>query len=157
VQDRVILHRAGYMLFRHPMLNKLNYQLMARSLLAVRLGLRGVFYSTRNMSDAFISTALAEVRRPNPGRAYDRFQRDELRWRGVRSCYYRRLHELTMPVQMIHGAKDLTVPVKWAERAVHAFPNATLSIIPKCGHMSHRDQPEQVLEPMMTFLKLRLR
>ena len=58
-----------------------------------------------------------------------------------------RYHSLTLPVEILHGAADTTVPAK-----VHAIPlseilpNANLTQLDGIGHMPHHVAPESVVD-----------
>ena len=48
-------------------------------------------------------------------------------------------HELTMPVEILHGLADTTVPAQiHGERLAKVLPNAHLTLIPGAGHMIHQ-------------------
>lgn len=62
------------------------------------------------------------------------------------------LHELTMPILVITGDDDRIVSTKLSERLAQDLPNATLTVIPACGHVAHEECPAQTLQAIDQFL-----
>jgi pimeloyl-ACP methyl ester carboxylesterase len=60
----------------------------------------------------------------------------------------RDLHRLTMPTLVISGAQDRIVPTGESIRLADELPNATLRLLPACGHIPHEEQPQAVVEAM---------
>ena len=53
---------------------------------------------------------------------------------------------ITMPVEILHGLADTTVPAQiHAERLVKVLPNAHLTLIPGAGHMTHQIHGDAVV------------
>jgi pimeloyl-ACP methyl ester carboxylesterase len=53
-----------------------------------------------------------------------------------------RLGKLTLPVLLITGDRDKLVPAADTERVARNLPNATLRILPDCGHVPQEECPE---------------
>ncbi len=49
--------------------------------------------------------------------AWRSWQRSEIFWDGLHTNFVDRLHEVTVPTLILHGAEDRFVPVAWARRA----------------------------------------
>jgi len=52
---------------------------------------------------------------------------------------------VTVPVLVLAGAEDRTVPVTEAERLAEELPNATLLLLEGCGHYAQEECPDLVL------------
>jgi len=59
-----------------------------------------------------------------------------------------RLAALDVPVALIWGADDRLMPLAYAEQSRAALPNATLDVIPECGHVPQRECPARLLPPL---------
>ncbi|WP_049901695.1 alpha/beta fold hydrolase [Halococcus agarilyticus] len=75
-------------------------------------------------------------------RALARWQRDEFRASGLKTCYRDRLGELDVPTLLVHGREDPIFPVAWSERAAERIPEASCEIVERCGHWPPREQSE---------------
>jgi pimeloyl-ACP methyl ester carboxylesterase len=69
-----------------------------------------------------------------------------------RSDLAERLAEVTMPTLVITGDDDRIVPTEQSIRLAEELPNATLVVIPNCGHIPHEECPEAFLEAVRDFL-----
>jgi len=63
-----------------------------------------------------------------------------------------RLRELTLPILVITGDDDRIVPTALSERLAQELPNATLTVIPACGHVAHEECPNATLQVIDQFL-----
>jgi len=62
------------------------------------------------------------------------------------------LHRITVPTLLIWGASDGVVPVTYAEAYRAMIPGAQLVIIPEAGHLPHVEQPELILQHVLSFI-----
>src|SRR5262249_25918148 len=62
-----------------------------------------------------------------------------------------RLHRITIPTLLMWGASDGVVPVTYAEAYCTMIPGAQLVIIPEAGHLPHVEQPELLLQHVLSF------
>ena len=92
------------------------------------------------------------MRRPGVAAAFRKWERQEVRWHGLRTSYVDRLPGLAVPTLILHGADDSLLPVAVAERAHSLIPNSQLEIIPNCGHLAPLDQPDAVSRALREFL-----
>ncbi|WP_298171257.1 alpha/beta fold hydrolase BchO [Novosphingobium sp.] len=53
---------------------------------------------------------------------------------------------ITVPVRLIHGAKDAAVPTSSVEQAAKLLPQATLSVLAGLGHLAHEERADLVAE-----------
>jgi len=78
---------------------------------------------------------------------------------------YDKLKLIQQPTLVIYGDHDVLIPNRlihhyttrhMAEEAIKQIPNATLKIIPKCGHLVQMEKPEVVNEYIKAFVGLRV-
>lgn len=63
-----------------------------------------------------------------------------------------RLGQINVPVLLIAGSNDRTVPRKSVSHLGERIPGAELVVLPSCGHLPHEEQPGQFLEAVGAFL-----
>ncbi len=76
----------------------------------------------------------------------------ELAAAGGPSCLPARLAELQLPVLVITGDNDRIVPTQQSVKLAAELPNATLVVVPACGHLPHEECPQAVLDALHLFL-----
>lgn len=145
-------HTLSYVFIRLPWVNELTWAVFKQSRELARLSLQNIFYRPQAVSDELADEVFAELRKPRAGRAFISFQRDEISWRGLRSVYMDRLHELNVPTLIIHGEKDGLVPLKYAQEAHQRIRGSRLYVIPECGHWPQREKPEEFNRVLLDFL-----
>lgn len=64
-----------------------------------------------------------------------------------------RLADIRLPVLILCGAEDRLTPLRASQLMARAIPGAILEIIPQSGHMLIMEQPEQVANFLIAFLK----
>lgn len=62
-----------------------------------------------------------------------------------------RLHRITVPTLLIWGASDGVVSVAYAEAYRAMIPGAHLVVIPEAGHLPHAEQPDVLLQHVLSF------
>lgn len=55
-----------------------------------------------------------------------------------------RLEEIAAPVELIHGERDALVPLAVVHAALARLPDASLTVLPGCGHMPWLEEPARV-------------
>ena len=65
---------------------------------------------------------------------------------------YQRLGKLDMPVLLIWGRNDRTLPLEQSRGILSAVPRAKFHIIDNCGHIPHYEKPEEVNHLIRQFL-----
>lgn len=60
---------------------------------------------------------------------------------------------LTMPIFVIWGEKDVYMPSEYQQQAAQLMPQAQTVVIPACGHIPQEESPQEVLKSMLRFLK----
>lgn len=63
-----------------------------------------------------------------------------------------RLGEITIPALVIVGDEDVLTPPALSQEMAEALPQATLGIIPDCGHLSTMERPEAVNRALAAWL-----
>ena len=63
-----------------------------------------------------------------------------------------RLAELQLPVLVITGDNDRIVPTQQSVKLAAELPNATLVVVPACGHVPQEECPQAVLDAIQPFL-----
>jgi pimeloyl-ACP methyl ester carboxylesterase len=63
-----------------------------------------------------------------------------------------RLGEISVPVLVITGDDDRIVPTADSVRLAGELPNATLVVVPECGHVPQEECPQAFLEAVTAFL-----
>lgn len=53
------------------------------------------------------------------------------------------LHRIDVPVHIVWGDADAVFPLPFGENLQRHIPGAALTVIPKCGHLPHVEQPER--------------
>ena len=110
-----------------------------------------VWAATVDPPPGLVDEVYAELQRPGATRAWRAFQRAEVRPSGLRTNYVDRLPDLAVPTLLVHGERDAFVPVEWAVRAATLIPDATLRVLPGCGHWAPRERPERVAGLLAEF------
>ncbi len=63
------------------------------------------------------------------------------------------LEKIQAPTLVLIGAKDTLNPMSDSETLRDNIPEATLTIVPECGHQIPMEQPEQFCEDVLAFLQ----
>lgn len=67
--------------------------------------------------------------------------------------YMQRLAEITQNCLIIWGKNDSWIPVEHGYRFQEKIPNASLAVIPQCGHVPQEEKPEAVFNLILGFLE----
>src|SRR5574341_1179349 len=143
LQDRVAAHFWSALYIRLPLMNTLTYALLRSSPWAMRETMKAIIRRPASLTDALLAEADAALRSPGAGEAFAQFQRREMGWRRVRTCYMPQLDKIAAPTLIVHGTADVGAPVKYAREAAQRIPNAVLHIVEGAGHWTQRDAPEE--------------
>ena len=152
IQDRAPFHRLSYLFVRVPWLTRLSWALMRRSRAMARYSLAQIVRNPRSRTELLVDEVLEALQDTSAQKAFGAFQRDEIRWHGVKTSYVHRLSEIDVPVLMIHGSRDIGVAVRDAERAAARLRNGRLEVIEGAGHWTQRDDPERVNRLLLDWL-----
>jgi pimeloyl-ACP methyl ester carboxylesterase len=62
------------------------------------------------------------------------------------------LAQVTQPVLLVSGDRDRLVPLADTQKVAAALPNATLAVLPGCGHVPQEECPEQFAQVVRDWL-----
>jgi pimeloyl-ACP methyl ester carboxylesterase len=60
-----------------------------------------------------------------------------------------RLSTLQWPVMLLAGEADRLTPPASAEQLAQVLPNATLTVLPRCGHQMPLERPDAVVQALL--------
>jgi pimeloyl-ACP methyl ester carboxylesterase len=152
IQDKAPYHAMSYFMVRMPWLMNATWALMRKSRRAARYSLSSIIYNPDAHLDELVDEVFEAMQNLTAQKAFGEFQRDEIQWNGVKTNYTTRLSEISIPVLLVHGDKDIGVPLKYAQRAAACFQNARLEVFEKAGHWTQRDYPERFNKLALEFL-----
>lgn len=152
LQDRAPFHRLSYFLVRIPGIAALTTATLRMSHAALRASLKNILHRPEAMTDELLNEVAEASRHPHAFRMFNQFQRSEIQWNSVRTCFMPRLHEIKQPVLIAHGDNDAGVPVGDAKEAANRLPNAELHIFENAGHWTQRDDPARFNALLVEFL-----
>jgi pimeloyl-ACP methyl ester carboxylesterase len=145
--------RATWFAVHLPGLSALQWRILASSRRAMRWLLRrSIPHRPEGVTPALLDQVMKGMRKPGAAAAFRRWERQEVRWHGLRTNYVDRLPGLAVSTLILHGADDPLLPVAVAERAHRLIPNSRLEVIADCGHLAPLDQPDAVSRALREFL-----
>ncbi|HEX6551973.1 MAG TPA: alpha/beta hydrolase [Ktedonobacteraceae bacterium] len=153
IQDKLAAQRLSYLYVHLPFLDELSYWLIGRSRSLVRWSLlAGLIYNPTRLPDELVDQVYQAAREPGAGKAFISLQRSDVRWSGLRSDFTHKLHEITVPTLIVHGAEDTAVPLAYAQRAKALIPHVELYVMQECRHWPQREKPEEFISVVGNFL-----
>jgi pimeloyl-ACP methyl ester carboxylesterase len=153
IQDKVAAHKLSYLFVRLPFLDEFSYWLIGKSRSMVRWSLlSGLIYSQHHLSDELVERVYQVAREPGAGKAFISMQRNDMLWNGLRTNFTSRLHEITVPTLIVHGAQDTAVPLAYAQRAHTLIAHSELFLMQECKHWPQREKPEEFNRAVSAFL-----
>lgn len=63
-----------------------------------------------------------------------------------------RLYRITVPTLVIWGENDRLIPLPIGQLWAEELPNARLVVLPRCGHVVHRERPVEMAQAVIDFL-----
>lgn len=152
IQDKAPYHLMSYFMVRLPWLMDAMWSMARGSRWTARYSLKSILHNPESRSDELVQELFEAMQYLDSQKAFYQMQRDEVQWKGMKTNYTDRLSEIQAPVLIVHGEKDIGVPLKYAQRAASRFPNARLEVIQNAGHWTQRDYPERFNRLMLEFL-----
>ncbi|GHG09326.1 alpha/beta hydrolase [Deinococcus piscis] len=126
---------------------------LARSPLLVRQLIQSMLIFNRSaITPQLVADVQDALTNPATAEAFAQFQRDEIRPEGLATDFRERLPELQLPVLLIHGDRDVGVPLAAVQEAACRIPEATLRVFEGAGHWTQRDQPGRFSYELLHFL-----
>jgi pimeloyl-ACP methyl ester carboxylesterase len=156
-QPRLPLHELAYAACRLPGLAGALRRLFRLDPRVVRLALRLSVHKRSHITDELVADSYRGVLVEDALTAFFRWMRSETLPHRVRSDYTSRLHELALPVLLLHGVHDWTMPVRYARRAARLLPAAELHTFDDCAHLVPRERPAEASAFILDFLQRALR
>lgn len=65
---------------------------------------------------------------------------------------HKRAHRITMPTLVVWGDSDQVIPPEYGAAFRDLLPNATLAVIPRCGHIPQLERPDAFFASVLGFL-----
>ena len=153
IQDRVPFHALSFLMVRMPWLMRGLWALARGSRAAARYSLHSIVRSPQARGEALLDEVLQAMQNRSSQQAFMETQRDDVRWRGLKTNFTERLGEIEAPALMVHGSHDAGVPLHWAQRAAARLKNGQLAVFENAGHWTQRDQPERFNQLLLEFLR----
>ena len=139
--------------FVNSQLNEKSYEWMGKSKKAIRWSITSsLFGDKKKVSDELVTSLYNLVREPNCNKPWESFQRYELGKKSMTTNLTSHLSELKMPVLLVNGEKDSSVPMKSAVAASKAICNCQLYIMKGCRHWVQKERPDEFVQLLKTFL-----
>jgi pimeloyl-ACP methyl ester carboxylesterase len=152
LQRKAPFHALSYLFVRMPGVNALSWALM-RNRPAAKATLGMLLLRPGSLTDELVDLACQEMMREGADKAWSAFQRDEMTWKGARTCYIDRLGEIKIPTLIVHGTKDSLVPVDCAREAHVHIRGSQLHWVEGAGHWPQRDHPKNFSRAVQNFLR----
>ena len=133
-------------------LNRMTWAWMRKSRWAARYALEQIVRSPQSRTEALFESVYAAAQNPASNEAFMQLQQDDIQWKGLKTNFTDRLPEIRVPVLLVHGTRDVGVPVQAARRAAERLPKARLVLFEGAGHWTQRDQPERFNRLLLDFL-----
>ncbi len=134
-------------LFRLPMAHPFGRLIYGKWI--VRLILREVFYHKDWVDDARVEEYYKRISTFNAIGSQIAFART-INF-DLYEIYMQRLREMTQHCLIIWGKNDAWIPLKHGYRFYEQLPNATLAVIPECGHVPQEEKPEVMFNLICDF------
>ena len=155
LQDRAPYHALAWPFLHLPLLGpalaRAQWRAFARRPGLLRSSLKTLLPSFREVPDDVVRLVQDELAGRSDHTVFFRWQRDELTLRGLRTDLSDRLGDIAVPVLMLHGTRDLAVPVAYARAAADRLPHCRYVEVEGGGHWLPREAPELSAERLEAF------
>ncbi len=150
LQDKAPAHLLSYLAVRVPGLLTLQQRLIRSSRWLLRQSVRQIVRHHKSLTPQLLADVAAASASSTP--AFAQFQRDEIQPHRLRTNFSARLQEINQPTLIVHGSRDIGVPVAAARRAAERLPRGRLVVCQGAGHWTQRDVPERFNELLTRHL-----
>ena len=151
-QDNSPWHTLAYYLVRTPGLTAVSNKLIQSNRWLLKQTVKQIIRNPEALTLELLNDVKGALRNEASQKAFGQFQKDEIQRRHNRTNFTERLHELDIPTLIVHGSKDIGVPLAAAERAASRLPNARIVVFKDAGHWTQRDQAERFNALLLEFL-----
>lgn len=155
LQDRAPYHALAWPVLHVPLvgpaLARAQWRTYARRPGLLRASLKALLPTVREVPDELVHLVREELAQRRDHTVFFRWQRDEIGLRGLRTDLGDRLGEIDAPVLMLHGTRDLAVPVRYARAAAERLPRARYVEAEGGGHWLPREFPELSADRLAAF------
>lgn len=151
--DKAPMHLISYLTIRNSWIIQATYSWMKKSKRLTRWTMTSILKRPGSITPELVDEVFQAVQDERGWQSFEDFQRDEMSPKGLKTVYMERLHELDIPVLIVHGEKDGLVPVLAARKAAGKLKQGKLVVIPGCGHWPGREAPEEFNRAVMEFLQ----
>jgi pimeloyl-ACP methyl ester carboxylesterase len=151
IMEYVPYHKLSY-IYATTFLNEFSYWVIKKFPSLVRKSLTASIFDPANITDDLVAELTGMLQDPQVGKAFASYQRDELRWNGIKTNYLPLLSEIATPTLILHGDQDMNVPLQWVDKAHAGIRGSQLVILKNRKHWSLRDHPEEIVQLMLDFL-----
>ncbi len=149
-QDRAPFHPLSVLALNLPnFIRRTAWGIVRNYPLVLRLGLSAIYRNPLRLSRETMADATESVRLE----LFYEWLQSEVEVFGTRTNYSAQLAQLPIPVLIVHGEHDRSIPIHWAQRAVRRLPHGRLVVIPGCGHWPTREQPSAFNATVLPFLR----
>lgn len=152
LQDRTPAHAFSYLMVHTPGFAKLNALFVGNRWL-LKESLKQIIRNPTSLTSELVEEVSDSLKNRDAQTAFRQFQRSEIRWRNNKTNYTSVLTQITQPVLVVHGSRDIGVPLAAAERAAGLLPHARFEVFKGAGHWTQRDEPERFNQLLLSFLK----
>jgi pimeloyl-ACP methyl ester carboxylesterase len=63
------------------------------------------------------------------------------------------LHRIDVPTHIVWAGEDRLLPVAYAAEWQKLIPGATVTVLPRCGHLMHVEQPAEFAAAVLRFVE----
>lgn len=147
-----ITHLSSFLLLRSGLLATMTRS-YARNRSAMERGLRDLVRNPQARTPELVDAVLAEAAGGTSLETFGEWQREQVLWNRLRTCYTQELASITTPTLLVHGDRDTGVPLARIEAAAELLPSVTVEVVPDAGHWVQRDRPDLVVPAMREHLR----
>jgi pimeloyl-ACP methyl ester carboxylesterase len=157
IQSKALYHKLVYLFVHTPGMSALSRRILRCSRYLTRVALRGIMRQRSSITEELLDLCYERIREPDAGKAFLAWQRSEILWSGLRTCYADKLSGLKLPTLFIHGEDDPFVPLSAIRLAADRVADASLCVFDEAGHWPQREEPERFLKELLKFDSLHRR
>ncbi len=149
---RVPFQTLSYLFVKMPLVNPITWWALRQSRSMTRWTLSYILANPNAITSELVDEVYQIIKRPGIEKPFSAFQNAEITPHGLQTSYMDRLAMLSVPTLIVHGDKDILIPLRDAREAAGRIPNAQLEVLRNAGHWSPRDEPERFNRLVADFL-----